>query len=325
MAAEPGARRIVEHCAGLRAGERALVLCDPATRAVGDALLAAARALTEDAELLEIPPLRMHGEEPPHDAARRMLAADVVFGATAFSLAHARARGAATDRGARYLSLPDLTPERLASSALVDVDFRALTPVADAYAARLGDGRALHLTSRAGTDLRCVIAGRPGNAAPGWTDAPGGLASPPDAEANVPPVEDGTEGVIVVDGSIPHPDFGLLDAPIELVVRGGRVVDVAGPRAAPLRALLAADPANAVVAEIGLGLNPRARLTGAMLEDEGCAGTVHVGIGGNTGLGGANAAPFHLDHVLRAPTLDVDGERLVDAGRLALCPDPPSP
>jgi leucyl aminopeptidase (aminopeptidase T) len=321
-----GAERIVGHCAGLRAGERALVLCDPGTRAVGAALAAAARAITaaEDVEVLEIPPLRMHGDEPPAAAADAMLAADVVFGATAFSLAHARARVAATAAGARYLSLPDLTPERLGSAAL-DADFRALTPLADAYAARFTAGAALTITSRAGTHLRCAIGGRAGNAAPGWTDAPGGLASPPDAEANVAPLEDGSDGVIVVDGSIPHPDFGLLDHAVELVVRAGRVVDVAGPGAAGLRALLGAAPENAVVAEIGVGLNPRAALSGAMLEDEGCAGTVHVGIGGNAGLGGANAASFHLDHVLRAPTLEVDGERLIDAGTLALCPQPPSP
>jgi leucyl aminopeptidase (aminopeptidase T) len=71
-----------------------------------------------------------------------------------------------------------------------------------------------------------------------------------------------------------------------------------------------------VVAEIGVGLNPAAELCGAMLEDEGCAGTVHVGIGANAAIGGANAVPFHLDVVLRAPTLLVDDAPVVQAGVL---------
>jgi 2,5-dihydroxypyridine 5,6-dioxygenase len=316
--AEAGARRIVAHCAGLRAGERALVLCDATTLAVGDVILAEAGHITDQATLLEIPSLRMHGDEPSPDAAAAMLGADVIFGATAFSVAHAQARVAASAAGARYLSLPDLTPERLASPAL-QTDFRALTHEAERLAAWFTAGTRLRVTSAAGTDLRCVIARRTGNAAPGWTDRPGGLASPPDAEANVAPVEDQTEGRIVVDGSIPHPDFGLLDAPIILTIAAGRVVSVEGePGAAALGALYAADPRNAVVAEIGVGLNPNAALSGAMLEDEGCRGTVHIGIGANTALGGVNAVPFHLDHVLRAPSVEVEDVVILDAGTLLL-------
>jgi 2,5-dihydroxypyridine 5,6-dioxygenase len=312
-----GAARLVDVCAGLRAGESALVLCDPSTRAVGEAIATAARARSERVELLEIPALRMHGDEPPAAAAARMPEVNVLFAATAFSLAHSQARAAATAAGTRCLSLPDLTPERLASPALL-VDFRALTPVAAAVAGRFAAADALHLTSAAGTDLRCTIAGRAGNAAPGWCDGPGSLASPPDAEANVCPLEDGSDGVIVVDGSIPHPAFGLLDTPLTLTVREGRVTAIEGPRADALAALFDAggDPRTRVVAEIGVGLNPRARLCGAMLEDEGVLGTVHVGIGANAAIGGRNAVRFHLDHVLRAPTLTVGGVALIEAGTL---------
>ena len=50
-----------------------------------------------------------------------------------------------------------------------------------------------------------------------------------------------------------------------------------------LRALFAAPgPKSHVLGEFGIGLNPLAELTGVMLEDEGCLGTIHFGFGSNS-------------------------------------------
>ena len=47
---------------------------------------------------------------------------------------------------------------------------------------------------------------------------------------NISPVEDASRGKIVVDGSIPHPELGLLEEPVELDVSGGSIVSMRGPR-----------------------------------------------------------------------------------------------
>ena len=316
-AEQRGAQRLVEHCAAVRAGEHVLVLCDPGTRAVAEHIADAARQAGAGVELAEIAPLRNHGQEPPPAAGEAMRAADVVFGATAMSLAHTDARRHASAAGARFLSLPDYTLAVLAGEAL-RADFRALTAVATRVAESLSGAGSLRLTTPAGTDLRLDASGRTGNAAPGWCDGPGTLASPPDAEANVALVEDAGNGLLVVDGSIPCPELGLLASPLRLHVADGRVQSVEGDGASILQGLLdrPGDSASRVVAELGIGLNPRARVVGSMLEDEGAAGTVHIGIGANIALGGRNRVPFHLDHVLREPTLVIGSEPILVDGRL---------
>ena len=61
------------------------------------------------------------------------------------------------------------------------------------------------------------------------------------------------------------------------------------------------------VAELGVGLNPNARLNGTMLDDEGVMGTIHIGIGTSHTLGGDVVAPTHYDLLMWSPEIEVDG------------------
>ena len=72
------------------------------------------------------------------------------------------------------------------------------------------------------------------------------------------------------------------------------------------------------LAELGVGTNERAQLTGHVLEDEKILGTVHVAFGASAGIGGNVSVPIHLDVVVLDATLDVDGRRVLDAGRYVL-------
>jgi leucyl aminopeptidase (aminopeptidase T) len=129
------------------------------------------------------------------------------------------------------------------------------------------------------------------------------------------PVEGASQGVLVVDGSMAG--LGRIeDAPIRVEVADGRAVSVTGGREAA-RLLVMMDAAGAAarnVAELGVGTNERARITGTILEDEKILGTVHVAFGNNVSMGGTVAVPFHLDGVVLRPTLHVDGEMLLDRG-----------
>ena len=124
----------------------------------------------------------------------------------------------------------------------------------------------------------------------------------------------------MVDGSITCPEIGLVVEPVSLTVSAGRVTgidggqddsarilsDILGPLGSPRR----------VVAELGVGLNPLARLTGLMLTDEGALGGVHFGLGANATVGGVNDTDFHLDVVVRNASLSVDGREILNKGVL---------
>jgi leucyl aminopeptidase (aminopeptidase T) len=72
------------------------------------------------------------------------------------------------------------------------------------------------------------------------------------------------------------------------------------------------------LAELGVGTNDRAQLTGLVLEDEKILGTVHVAFGASAGIGGTVGVPIHLDVVVVGPTLEVDGRTVLEEGRFVL-------
>ena len=92
-----------------------------------------------------------------------------------------------------------------------------------------------------------------------------------------------------------------------------------GPEGARLlETLRAAGERGTNLAELGIGANERATLTGNVLEDEKILGTVHVAFGASAAIGGTVAVPVHLDCVVLEPTLEVGGTAVIEAGRFVL-------
>ena len=72
------------------------------------------------------------------------------------------------------------------------------------------------------------------------------------------------------------------------------------------------------LAELGVGTNDRAILTGSVLEDEKILGTVHVAFGASAGIGGTVSVPIHLDVVVLDASLQIGGTAVLEAGRYLL-------
>ncbi len=319
---EPNAAidHLLLRCGNIRPSEKALVLFDATTRDLSRLFGERARAHGLALETFEIPVAPIHGTEPPADAAAKMFASDICMGVTLMSLAHTEARRALCGKGGRYLSLPEYTMALLRDPS-IGVDYRERAPVVRRVADALSKGTRVRVTTALGTDVTCNIAGRTGNYCPGFVEKAGDLGSPPDIEANISPVEADSRGTIVVDGSIPCGEIGLLETPVTLLVQGGKIVDFASADArlvATLRALFerVGDDRAYVLAECGIGLNTEARLTGSMLTDEGAYGNVHFGFGSNATVGGKNKVAFHLDFVCRNASLDIDDVPLIRNGEL---------
>src|SRR5690606_12312972 len=236
------AHRCLTQLAQVRPEHSVLVVTDTDTQAIGELFAAAAAPLASDVLLLRMETGRKHGQEPPAAVAAAMSAADVIVQAVTYSLTHTDATRAARARNAQVFVLRGITEEMLLSD-IVNVDFAELKRVTGAVAVRLSAGSQVHVTTQRGTDVRLSVEGRQARALAGGT-GPGRFGGPRSGEAAIAPVEGTAHGVIVIEHSMDN--LGLLDEPIELTVRDGRVQEIRGGRSAEaLRRLLAESDDNA--------------------------------------------------------------------------------
>lgn len=301
---------LLRHCGALKAAEKFYLIGDPTTSELMEYFVCGAKGLGANVEYVVMPAASRHGMEPSDQIADSMLQADLVVALTLKSIAHTRARLALNAKGGRFLSLPGYSQVLFEDPALL-VDYHAQFPLTCAVSEAFTKGGTVRVRTQAGTDINLNIFGREGNCCPGFVNETFGLGSPPDIEANVSPVEEDSEGVVVVDGSVATEELGLLETPIILHIRGGRIIRFESRNSEYVRICerifaSVGNPLAYVLAECGVGLNPAAQLTGNMLTDEGALGCMHFGFGSNVTVGGKNDVPFHLDFVFRNASLWVD-------------------
>ncbi|MFT4326928.1 MAG: aminopeptidase, partial [Candidatus Woesearchaeota archaeon] len=124
-----------------------------------------------------------------------------------------------------------------------------------------------------------------------------------------------TNGTIVYDGSIAG--VGKITTPIKLEVKKGKATIVSKNKdSTKLKKLLeSVGPKAYNLAELGIGTNPNAILTGNVLEDEKVLGTCHIALGNDLSYNGTNNVPIHLDGIILKPTITVDGKIIMKDGK----------
>jgi leucyl aminopeptidase (aminopeptidase T) len=304
---------VVRDSLAVREGEDVLVVTDEPLQHLGERLREAAQELGAEATLAVMSPRADNGTEPTRPIAAALAACDVFIAPASKSLSHTQARKRATENGARGATLPGVTEDIL--SRLMDVDLAALRARSDAVARLIDAADEAHVTCPSGTDLRLDLRGRAGIADDGDLSAPAAFGNLPCGEGFVAPA--GGEGTIATTSLAA---IGLVagDA-AHLTVEDGRLTGAEGPEGERLWAMLDAHgEAGRNLAELGVGTNDAARLTGNVLEDEKMLGTVHVAFGASAGIGGTVAVPIHLDVVVTEASLTVGGTTVLDAGRFVL-------
>ncbi|QKG93587.1 aminopeptidase [Halorubrum salinarum] len=297
----------VEQCLNVASDESVVVVTDDEREPIGEALYAAASAVTDDATVLRYPPADQHGTEPPAPVAAAMREADVFLAPTTKSLSHTRARGAACDAGARGATLPGITEDVFTTG--LDADYAAIDAACDDVLDQVADADEVRVTAPAGTDITFGIGGREWLADTGMVREPGDFSNLPAGEVFVAP--ETATGTFVVDGTMmPH---GLLDEgqTLSFEVEDGFVTDIDDDAIRADVEAAAEDVGDAAynLAELGIGTNGGVEeLVGSVLLDEKAGGTVHIAIGDNAGIGGETDAPLHLDGIIREPTVYADSE-----------------
>jgi leucyl aminopeptidase (aminopeptidase T) len=311
------ARRVVEDYLGIKAGERFLVVVDSRTSpSIAPALAGQALALGADPVIAVMAPRSRSGEEPPAPIAAAMVEADVVLAAASRSCYHTLAKGAAQAAGTRGVFNAPSGEEAWIEGAMT-ADFLEIRETAMRVADALRGARTVRVTTPAGTDVTMSVEGRePMGWLTGVCRNPGEVSAFPGGEVSLPPVEGTAEGRIVVESVMT--DLGRLAEPITWVVREGHVVEIeGGADAARLRDHVEGVENASNVAELGIGLNPAARLTHDITESKKRLGTAHMAIGDSAGgYGGTVVSDVHLDGILMTPRVEVDGRVIADLGRI---------
>ncbi len=315
------AKMVVKTCMDIRRGENVLVVCDPSTSEIGQALHEAASKISDRTLLIIMPKGRHHGEEPPRPVANLMRQQQVVMAPTKFSLTHTKARIQASKDGARIATMPGMTIKLFTEGGMA-ADFSKIRDLISELGGMLRRKREVHITSESGTDVSFEVDWKK------WNKEDSGICNRPQMVTNLPagkvftnPKSGTMNGTIVVDGSC---DADILTEPLTLTIEEGIVVDVKGGSAAANIRQSFGEVAKKLrtreqdllwtVAEAGFGVNPNARLLGNLLEDEKVLGTFYFSIGDSASLP-SPATGKRVTGVLKAPTMKIGSEILIDNGR----------
>jgi len=307
-----GAKILVDICTKVKPGEKVLIVTDMLKTNIAEVLAGVVKERSAEVMIFVMVPREKAGQEPPLPVAAAMKKADVIFSPVSYSITHTYAVKDAVAAGARIIVMTDFTEELMMGGG-IEANFNELKPICKGVTQKLADGKKLHLTTPGGTDLTMDITGRRGNALYCVVE-PGEFSTVPNIEANTSPLEGTANGLIVGDASIPYLGIGVLEEPVYLKVKDGYIVSIKGGRQADVfrNDLESQKDKNAFnIAEIGLGLNPKCKMMGIMLEDEGVQGTAHIGIGTSITLGGTIKTSCHYDVIMWKPKVEIDGKIIV--------------
>jgi len=308
-------RLVFEVSLKLSPRESCLIVTDAIKEGIARQFYDFSLGITDRSSIAVMEPAKEDGTEPPQEIAEMMLSCDVQLLITDKSISHTRARRSASQRGSRIASMPGIT-EEIANRCL-NVDYEQLRKDCGRIKEILAPARSMRITTERGTDLavglgpgkerRIVFFGEHG----GIFDLKGDFGNLPEGEISFAPNQ--ANGIFIVDASFPG--LGLVRSALSFMVKDGSVWSIAGEEAGVVRKRLdAIGPKAYKVAEIGIGMNPKAIITGTVLEDEKVLGTVHVALGNDLSFGGDNDVPIHVDGVIRSPDITVDSRIIMKKG-----------
>jgi leucyl aminopeptidase (aminopeptidase T) len=312
---EQALTRLLVECMGLRKGESCLVVCDTGRKRLGASFCEAAKHITTEAKLSVVQSPGAEGWQPDTLVwlEKEMATPDVILLLTGQSLSHTDARRRAVKGGARLASMPGITKEMVRRAGRAD--YEQISKKARRLREILTDADVVSVETALGTAITFSVRGMQGHMEDGLYNREGTWGNMPAGEACIGPEEGTPEGLIMVDWSMSS--IGRLEEPLQIRVQGGRAVEIKGKQAnALLDRLSPFGRAAFTVAEFAMGTNEWAQLCGVVLEDEKVFGTAHFALGNNISFGGTTDVPVHLDGVLRAPTVTVDGRRIMEQGHL---------
>ena len=188
----------------------------------------------------------------------------------------------------------------------MNVDYTKMLDKANKMITSFNNAKQVHITASGGTDIILCIEDRGFSTDVQITDE-SYFANLPCGEIWCGPVETMGDGIIVCDGSIG--DIGKVGKPLKIFLEKGKVVTFESDDqklVEDIKKLINVDEEARIIGELGIGLNPGAKLSGNLLEDEKALHTAHIAFGNNEDMdGGQNRSKTHRDFLFYKPTMKV--------------------
>jgi len=201
----------------------------------------------------------------------------------------------------------------------------------EASGRRLEAAREMRVTSATGTDLRVKLGEYPTMIQYGYTDVPGRFDHWGAGHAHTFPNEGSAEGTVIINvgDMVVLPFYRYVQDSIKVTIREGYIRKIEGGFDAMLmRDWLEGwnDPEGFAISHLGWGLHPKGQWNCmALYGSERClahgrafAGNFLFSTGPNTQGGGTRATPGHYDVPMRECSIYLDGEPVVDAGKIVV-------
>ncbi|MBI1934948.1 aminopeptidase [Candidatus Woesearchaeota archaeon] len=301
---EKPSNTILRNCMALKKNESCLIITDSKLSRIGHSLYKNSLKITKKSKIILIPIPEAHGSEPPSGIAKEMLRYDVILMPTTKSLSHTTARKTASVKGARIASMPGITMSMMKRT--LNVDFNKIKSINEKLINKLNNKNKIRITTKKGTDVLFQLKGRKWISDDGIYTKKGAFGNLPAGEVFIAPLENKANGIIVADASVGG--LGKVDENIIVKIKNGFIQSITGGNVAAEFKKLLKNRLYRNVAELGIGTNYKAKITGEVLEDEKVSGTFHVAFGNNMHFGGKVDVPFHVDFVVKNPMIYADGE-----------------
>lgn len=318
---------LVVKCAGVYEGASVLILCDKDRWLEGEVLAAVCHSIGAYPIIMDLTPEvawyynNMKRPLPKPHLLGAMMKSNFCFAAAdnefCHMLGHTDENHVCQRNGMRWISVEEYMCEW--NTSMKDID--AFIERTHKITKLLSECKEVRITTEKGTDM--IFPRREGRNAISFVPKGGkkGEIVPNYGESAMVPLEWASNGRAVVDGII----VGLgemRESPVVWDVKEGRIVNVSGgANAEKFKAFLERSGKNSnAIAECGICTShiekrayeymgrPGHRAYGAW-------GTMHIGIGHNTTIGGEIKSAIHVDCQIYDVTVEIDGVRVMDKGK----------
>ena len=248
-------------------------------------------------EMFEFDATGIHNTDLPHDIIERITKSDIVIAMTEYS-ASAPLAGACRIEGSttRAISMP--TVERRMEETAFKANYPDIQIYAENIRKMLTKAISAEVLFSTGDKLFLDLRNRIAHADGGSCKKAGILINFPSGEGYIAPYEGiGDEvnqfGESKTEGILPDNQHGDL---LKYKVEKNRIIEVIGPgeNADEMRKFFEDDETHRNIAELGIGCNPKAVVTGNILEDEKVGG-LHIAYGTSVHTGGRTQSDTHQD------------------------------